>query len=177
MIIAWSIDRRLASQTTVLAARRALFSAGSSSEIRTAIMPITTSNSTSVKPLRCLLEPICRRKRIDPFLPKNLEATSLNNQCSTSSGMQKFLLRRRWFYSRPRLGIMAHHQAVTVRAKCRTCLAELFVQNYPGRVSFGAAVRVPVAGFGRVTCVLPAGGQDRDGFACNIAMLKCFVVR
>jgi hypothetical protein len=40
----------LLSQATLRAASRALFSAGSKIEIKSAMMPITTNNSTSVKP-------------------------------------------------------------------------------------------------------------------------------
>src|SRR5437868_5849090 len=48
--MACPIVRKFAMHLTVLAALRALFKEGSRIEMSKAIMPITTSNSTSVKP-------------------------------------------------------------------------------------------------------------------------------
>src|SRR4051812_12831880 len=47
--MAWPSTRRLAAQTSVSACRRARANAGRSKPISTAITPMTTSNSTSVK--------------------------------------------------------------------------------------------------------------------------------
>src|SRR3954470_9373796 len=49
IIIACEIWRMLLEHCTVAAARRAFCNAGSSTPIRTAMIPITTNNSTSVK--------------------------------------------------------------------------------------------------------------------------------
>src|ERR1700722_3689780 len=54
MVIACPMARRLASHWMVLAARRALLSAGRRRPTRTAIIPITTNNSTSVNALEYL---------------------------------------------------------------------------------------------------------------------------
>ena len=49
----WPMLRRLAWHETAIAERLAAASDGSRIEIRTAMMPMTTSSSTSVKPRRC----------------------------------------------------------------------------------------------------------------------------
>src|SRR5688572_4114195 len=81
------IWRRLLRHAAVWAARRARAKAGSSSEIRTAMMPITTSNSISVKPRgleRCDMAATFRVRSMRAF-----------GRCATNRGTVQFLRRRR----------------------------------------------------------------------------------
>src|SRR4051794_16508139 len=64
--------RRFDEHCTRTALRRALFSAGSSTEISTAMMPITTSSSTSVKPR--MIRPRGRGVRMGRILSDAAEA-------------------------------------------------------------------------------------------------------
>ena len=59
------IDRMFAAHFTVFAARRAFASDGSRIEINSAMIPITTSSSTSVKPLRRRMFPATGFPRLD----------------------------------------------------------------------------------------------------------------
>src|SRR4051812_21041093 len=56
MFVAWPMERRFARHATVFACIRARLNAGSRMPIRTAMMPITTSSSTSVNALLSVRE-------------------------------------------------------------------------------------------------------------------------
>src|SRR5687767_10911913 len=94
--VAVPICRRLLRQTARLAASRALFSAGSSSEMSTAMMPMTTNSSTRVNALRPVR---LRVKRIIADL-RELTAQALRPPTAVGENggvrQQSFLTRTLW---------------------------------------------------------------------------------
>src|SRR4051812_15175033 len=71
----WPIARRFAAHLIVLAAPRALPSAGNNTEINTAMMPMTTSNSTRVN-ARILFRDMCVLLPSDAVLKGAAEPSS-----------------------------------------------------------------------------------------------------
>src|SRR4051794_5415892 len=105
-------------QTVVFAARRALFSAGSRIPISTAMMPITTSSSTNVKPFPDLDE-MRRMGRLLSAFDMTDPGRQSTNVCRYRSARapwiclarHPFAVQTRFLHSRALWGALSHVHA------------------------------------------------------------------
>ena len=158
-------------QTVVLAARRTPANAGSNMEIKIAIIPITTSSSTSVN-ARARSFPQ-RLSRFNTFRVMRFPSSFIDRarrhksgdisvrpgKCTLISspvqlGVWNFPVLRpvfRLFWRRRRAGggarVMTHDQPAAIRAERRAWFVNLAVQQHPRWLVFRPAVGSPIAGF------------------------------
>src|SRR6266516_4809883 len=148
------IDRKFAPQATVLAAARDFDRAGSRIEINSAMIPMTTSSSTSVNPREVFRLPSCM---IFLMFDVFLFAVAL----SPALGVFGLGRRRRVPFAGP--GVVADDQTPAILAKRRPLFAQPRAEEHRRRRLFDRPLPGPIAKLGGIPRVLLAEGRfDRD---------------